>query len=230
MHNIYYDEAVIRDAVANGRHRDLIGGLWDKMGRHQFRFLVEQGLTQKHRLLDIGCGSLRLGVRAIEYLDPGRYYGTDISRDLIDAGITHELNDASRQKAPRTNFGVSDNFDFSFLSDAVDVAVAQSVFTHLPLNHLRRCLAKLGHHIVPGGRFFVTYFKCPESHDIDQPIQQSPPDALFGSGVVSHDYKDPYHLKVSDLEWAADPATWNLIVMGDWGHARGQQMAIYVKR
>jgi cyclopropane fatty-acyl-phospholipid synthase-like methyltransferase len=44
----------------------LIGGLGELMGDHQLQFLVDQGLKPEHRLLDIGCGSLRLGVKAID--------------------------------------------------------------------------------------------------------------------------------------------------------------------
>ena len=39
-----------------------IGGLWDQMGQHQFDFLKKKGLKPQHKLLDIGCGSLRGGV------------------------------------------------------------------------------------------------------------------------------------------------------------------------
>ena len=142
MHNIYYDGSALREAVSEGRHRELIGGLWDEMGSHQLRFLIEQGMTPQQRLLDIGCGSLRLGVRAIEYLEAEQYFGTDISAELIDAGLDRELDHSLRIKAPRSHFAVSEDFDFSFLPEPMDVAIAQSVFTHLPLNHLRRCLAK----------------------------------------------------------------------------------------
>ena len=38
-----------------------IGGLWDEMGKHQFEFLQSKGLEPQHKLLDIGCGSLRGG-------------------------------------------------------------------------------------------------------------------------------------------------------------------------
>lgn len=230
MHNIYYDEKGVRDAVVAGRHRDLIGGVWEEMGSRQQQFLVEHGLRPHHRLLDIGCGSLRLGVHAIGYLEQGHYFGTDISGDLIEAGYRSELTDALQAKAPRSQFAVSDDFEFGFLPQPVDVAIAQSVFTHLPLNHLRRCLAKLSNHIVSGGRFFVTFFECPAGKDIQSPIKQSSGDSLFNAGVVTYDYKDPYHYRISDLEWAADPNVWSLEVIGDWGHPRGQQMAAYVRR
>lgn len=220
----------MRDAAAARQHRETIGGLWDEMGEHQMRFLVAQGLQPQHRLLDIGCGPLRLGARAIRYLDPRRYFGTDISGDLVMAGYNLELDDALRLKTPPANFAINDNFDFGFLPRPVDMAIAQSVFPHLPLNHLRRCLATLAPKLVPGGRFFVTFFECPTRMDISPPLLQFRAGDPFRSGVQTTDYKDPYHHKVSDLEWAANPGTWSLELLGDWNHPQNQQMAVYVRR
>ena len=50
-----------------------IGGLWESMATHQFEFMVKQGMTKNNTLLDIGCGSLRGGLRFIQYLDSGKY-------------------------------------------------------------------------------------------------------------------------------------------------------------
>lgn len=223
-HSNYYDLEGIEARVREGGHREVIGGLWDEIGAHQFRFLVDQGLAPDRRLLDIGCGSLRLGARAIAWLEPGHYFGSDISAALIEAGRAHELDDTLRAKAPVENFAVNGDFDFSFLPGPVDMALAQSVFTHLPLNHLRRCLARLAPHMEPGGRLFVTYFECPEGEDLHAPYVQPP------AGIVTHDYQDPYHYRVADLEWAVGESPWSFKNIGDWAHPRGQRMALYTRR
>lgn len=221
-HSDYYDVDHLRRTIADGRHREIIGGLWDEIGDHQIAFLIEKGMAPTDRLLDVGCGSLRLGARAIAYLDPGRYYGSDLSEDLIQAGLDNELDDAGRAKAPRSNFGVNDDFDFSFLgATPMDVAIAQSVFTHLPLNHLRRCLAKLAPHVRSGGRFFVTYFECLPGQDLHGPIAQSP------GAIVTHEYRDPYHYRLADLAFAIDEAPWMMEAIGDWGHPRGQRIVCF---
>jgi hypothetical protein len=64
-------------------HRDYIGGMWEEIGRLQFNFLRQQGLTPSHCLLDIGCGALRGGVHFITYLEPGHYLGLDKEKTLI---------------------------------------------------------------------------------------------------------------------------------------------------
>ena len=47
------------DALAKGRHRDIVGGRWDETGRIQMRMLEEVGVRPSDRFLDIGAGSLR---------------------------------------------------------------------------------------------------------------------------------------------------------------------------
>ena len=57
----YYNKAAVDADVKAGKHRDSVGGLWDEVGQLQVDFLVSRGLMQHHKLLDIGCGSLRGG-------------------------------------------------------------------------------------------------------------------------------------------------------------------------
>lgn len=222
--NAYYDEADMLRRVQAGEHRAAIGGLWDDMGRRQLEFLIGAGLRPQHRLLDVGCGSLRLGAAAIPYLDPERYFGTDLSQALMDAGWSRELDDAGRLRAPRSHLHQTEDFDFDFLPEPVDVAIAQSVFTHLPLNHLRRCLARLAPRMREGGTFFVTYFELPSETDRFSPLTHTGPS---GETVVTHDHKDPFHYSVEDLAWAARGTPWRLRRIGDWGHPRGQFMAAF---
>ena len=220
-HSAYYDAEAIAAGVRDGQHREIIGGLWDQMGRHQLDFLVARGLQPDSRLLDIGCGSLRLGVLAIAYLQSGRYFGTDINANLIEAGRTLELDEALRAKAPASNFAANEDFTFDFLPEAMDFAIAQSVFTHLPLNHLRRCLDRLAPHMRPGGLFFATHFLCPPDAELFAPLSHP------GGDIVTYDYRDPYHYRGDDMAWAMDPAVWSLEEVGDWNHPRGQKMALY---
>ena len=224
MVSSYYDTDSVAHGVNAGLHREMIGGLWDEMGQLQLDFLIARGLKPADPLLDIGCGSFRLGVKAAAYLDPERYFGVDLSASLIDAGYAQEFDDALRLRAPRDHFAANDDFDFGFVKRPVEFAIAQSVFTHLPLNHLRRCLARLAPVMKAGGVFYVTYFECGEGQDLFAPIRHEP------AGVVSHDYCDPYHYRPSDLTWAMDDRDWSFEPIGDWGHLRGQRIAGFRRR
>src|SRR3712207_8664912 len=42
-----------------------------------------------------------------------------------------------------------------------DYAIAQSVFTHLPLNNIVRCLMEIERALTPGGRFYATFYLNP---------------------------------------------------------------------
>jgi len=227
MSSPYYNEEEIRNQIRAGGHRNVIGGLWDELGNLQLDFLISQGLLPHHRLLDIGCGALRLGVMAVNYLEPGHYYGTDIWEELLDAGYHRELTDRQRERLPRANLAVTGDFNFSYLSEKMDYAIAQSLFSHLPMNHLRHCLMNLQQVMNPGGIFYVTFFHCPDHHDVSKPLTH-PLEVSESRDLITRDVADPYHYTLSDMEYVAKDTQWRFQFIGDWKHPRNQQMAAYV--
>ena len=63
--------------------------------------LTSLGLREHDHVLDIGCGSLRLGRLLIPFLRRARYFGVEPNLSLVDAGIRNELGwDAFRIKCP----------------------------------------------------------------------------------------------------------------------------------
>ena len=118
-------------------HRLAVGGMWDKVGKLQFDFLTTQGLKPEHKFLDVGCGSLRGGIHFIRYLDTGNYYGIDNDKFLLDCGRKIKIPEQDLEnKNPCLK--KLDDFNFSSLNSQFDYALAQSVFTHLPLNKIIR--------------------------------------------------------------------------------------------
>ena len=73
----YDDQSKIASLVAEGRHRDVIGGPWNEIGSLQFEFLKRHGLLPPRHLIDVGCGSLWGGVHFAAYVQPGHYWGID---------------------------------------------------------------------------------------------------------------------------------------------------------
>lgn len=209
-------------AIAAGRHRRHVGGAWERIGTHQCEYLVKQGLEPHHRLLDVGCGAMRGGIHFARYLEPGNYYGTDINDRLIEAALRVEIPAAGLQdRLSPSQLKVTDSFDADF-GVQFDFAIAQSVFSHLPLNHIRLCLAQTAKAMAPGGRFYATFFRVPDDLPYDADWQQTK--------VVSHVAADPFHYRVHELEWAAGVADWDFKYVGDWGHPRGQEMALFTHR
>ena len=65
---------------------------WLQGGLQQIELLLQHGLQPTHRVLDLGCGNLRLGWRLIDYLQAGGYVGTELSPKMLHHArgkITH---------------------------------------------------------------------------------------------------------------------------------------------
>ena len=187
----YHAPNFFKDALAQGRHRDIVGGRWEETGLIQMQVLLDQGLDPHHYLLDIGAGSLRLGCRAVPYLDAGHYWATDLSGDLMRAGHLSELADPAR--LPTTHLIEDAEFSFQGVPDTITHAIAFAVFTHLPMNHLRRALMSLRAVCPNLEKLILTVFEAPEGAYLT-PFRQ--PD-----GVVTHSARAPYHMLRGDAEY-----------------------------
>ena len=64
---------------------------YDLASSMQFNLLTTLGLRDQHKLLDIGCGSLRAGRLFIPYLQSGNYYGIEPEKWLVSEAIQNEL-------------------------------------------------------------------------------------------------------------------------------------------
>jgi cyclopropane fatty-acyl-phospholipid synthase-like methyltransferase len=128
--------------------------LWNDLADWQLEALKQLGLEPKHRLLDIGCGAMRLGLIAAEYLEGGNYYGVDAYAPYIDLGPRLAARVGLRKKV---NLLLSDSFEFSRFGAQFDLANAQSVFTHLSAAQCDACMAALRPVMKAGARFLFTY-------------------------------------------------------------------------
>lgn len=214
-----YAKPFTSEQVRAGGHRLRAGGLWDELGELQLDFLVAQGLGPSSRLLDVGCGPLRAGIRFVDYLEPGNYYGLDVNASLLDAGYDVELPETLRAKLPRDHLRATDRFDCDFGVE-FDFAIAQSLFTHISLSQVRLCLYRAARAMRPGGRFFATFFEAPADFPLDGVLDGDKP-----RRKDKFTERNPYWYWSGDLEWAASFAPWEFRYIGDWNHPRGQKMA-----
>jgi hypothetical protein len=200
----YLEPGFYDRALAEGRHRDIVGGRWDETGRLQLALLRAQGLQPHHTLVDIGAGSLRLGCKAVPYLEPSRYWATDASRALMLRGREVELPDPAR--LPEDHLVEDTAFDLPGLPDAPDFLIAFGVFTHLPPDVTARALERIARRWPARPAFLFTVFLAPEGQD--GPLRQ--PD-----GVVTHADRPPYHVTEAALHAMAEAAGLSLTLLPD---------------
>ncbi len=114
-------------------HRARVGPqiYYDLVAAGTFSLLASLGLREHHRLLDIGCGSLRNGRLLIPYLNAGNYVGIEPDPQLVHAGLTHEIgHDLVAIKRPKFVFAASAEALSKSPDEQFNLAVAQSVFSH----------------------------------------------------------------------------------------------------
>jgi SAM-dependent methyltransferase len=131
-------------------YRWYIGGehKYDLMGAMQFNLLTALGLRDYHKLLDIGCGSLRAGRLFIPYLNPGCYCGIEPEKWLVEEGIKNEVGSSMLEvKSPRFEF--RDDFPIASFGEKFDYMLAHSIFTHASQTQIIKCLKNVKRHLNP---------------------------------------------------------------------------------
>lgn len=221
MHGNIYGRELTDEEIAAGLHREFVGGLWDEVGPLQFDFLRARGLLPQHRLLDVGCGALRGGIHFVRHLAPGNYCGLDINESLLAAG-QRELAAAGLAER-HARLLADDAFRASRFGTTFDMAIAVSLFTHLPMNPIVRCLVEVARTLAPGAKFFASYFEAPTTACLE-PQRQSP-----GEIVTQYD-RDPFHYAFAELQAMAGFAGLDVRRIGEWRHPRGQLMASFSRR
>ncbi len=128
---------------------------YDLRGAMQFSMLCAMGLREDHRLLDIGCGSLRGGRLLISYLAAGGYTGLEPNRWLVEEGIDRHLGrDALALKEP--TFLYNETFDVSDL-EPFDFVVAQSIASHTGPEMTQALIGAARQALAPSGLAMIDF-------------------------------------------------------------------------
>jgi SAM-dependent methyltransferase len=117
--------------------------------------LLEEGITPSSRLLDVGCGALRLGYWAMRLLDPGHYYAIEPNIEMRDVGLALIEEEVIRRAEP--HFSENDDFDFSVFGEEFDFVFAGSVWTHASRQQIRTMLASFATSSSPSGVLLASY-------------------------------------------------------------------------
>jgi len=157
--NSYYAAKIAENDIKKKVHRDAVGGLWEEIGELTFQFRVNKAnIKPEMKILDLGCGCFRCGIKIIEYLHPTNYYAIDLSEDLIKAGFAELRKYGIENKVTQKNVHITEDFDAEVFKVKFDLVLAQSLWTHLPFNHIQRSLAAVEKVLTSEGMFYTTFF------------------------------------------------------------------------
>lgn len=128
-------------------------------GRDVFEFLADSvHLSTDARVLEIGCGTLRVGLHFIRYLNPGHFHCLERDELSLMAAFRYELpSQGLLHKRPLIVKG--EEMEFSkFGSGMYDLIYASAVFLHIPDKLVWVGLERLANKLKPyEGRIFVSH-------------------------------------------------------------------------
>jgi SAM-dependent methyltransferase len=130
---------------------------YDLIAAMTFNLLTTLGLRQHHTLLDIGCGSLRIGRLLIPYLNRGKYFGIEPAEWLVAEGIEHELGKAVVQTKRPTFLFTDSPSAIVEANTSFDFALAQSVFSHCGLDLIQGWLSAISRSLARDGALVATF-------------------------------------------------------------------------
>jgi SAM-dependent methyltransferase len=159
------------------------GGDFQSVGREFLGFFRQLGhLRRDECVLDVGCGTGRMAVPLLGYLDrESTYRGFDISpkasewcKDHISVENSNfkffHADIYNKEYNPKGQLSAS-NYRFPCEDEGVDFIIATSVFTHLGPEQAQHYLSEMFRTLREGGRCFITYFilneesiRCMSSH------------------------------------------------------------------
>lgn len=126
---------------------------WELKRDFQIAFLRERGLQPQHRLLDIGCGTLRGGIPLIDYLEAGHYCGVEARAEVLEEGRS-ELREAGlAAKAPVLI--CSEDITQASVDLSFDFAWAFSVLIHMSDDISGNTLDFVAAHLAQAGVFYA---------------------------------------------------------------------------
>lgn len=151
------------------KHHFFYGSPWC-IGFEQFNYVKQNGLKEKHKLMDFGCGCLRAGIHFIRYLDAGNYFGIDIDEESLSIGMRYEIP-LNRLEVKLPNVSSVDRFIWVEHNGTFDYVISFSVLKHMthknPESMLEHAsaLCKL---LKSGGFLYIGLGKAIQKHYLEE--------------------------------------------------------------
>jgi len=173
--------------------------------------------TLFRRVLDVGCGSLRIGRLLIPYLNRGKYFGVEPNEWLVEQGIKREVGETLVQ-IKRPTFFLSDSPATVLQANiSFDFAVAQSIFSHCGLDLIRGWLSAISRLLGQDGALVATFL--PGDEDSSRTGWVYPECVNYQPATMEHAAAEA-NLRFEILDWKHPRQTWALFAApkfdSDW--------------
>jgi SAM-dependent methyltransferase len=180
---------------------------YDLIAAMTFNLLTTLGLRQHHSLLDVGCGSLRIGRLLIPYLNRGKYFGVEPNEWLVEEGIKRELGEALLEiKCPRFLFSDSPEV-IGQAKISFDFALAQSIFSHAGLDVTKNWLGAISRSLAEDGALVATFLPGEEDSPTKGWVY---PECVNYRPATLRDAAAEAGLRFELLDWKHPRQTWAL--------------------
>ncbi|PYK51844.1 MAG: hypothetical protein DME20_00650 [Verrucomicrobia bacterium] len=190
---------------------------YDLIAAMTFNLLTTLGLRQHHSLLDVGCGSLRIGRLLIPYLNRGKYFGVEPNKWLVEEGIKRELGEDLVQIKYPTFFFTDSAEAVGEAKVSFDFALAQSIFSHCGLNLIKGWLSAVSRSLADGGALVATFL--PGEEDSTQTDWVYPECVNYRPATLEREAANA-NLRFEILDWKHPRQTWALFAAqkfnSDW--------------
>jgi SAM-dependent methyltransferase len=190
---------------------------YDLIAAMAFNLLTTLGLRQHHSLLDVGCGSLRIGRLLIPYLNRGKYFGVEPNEWLVEEGIKRELGEALFE-IKRPTFFFSDAPEVITQERiAFDFVLAQSIFSHFGLDLIKNWLSAISRSLAEDGALVATFLPSEEDSQSKGWVY---PECVNYRPATLRDAAAEAGLRFELLDWRHPQETWALFAApkfdSDW--------------
>lgn len=209
----FYAGQITRRLEHGNSHRTLGALRWDRTGQNRkntareedffdeglrrFNELMKPGLSPGDTVVDYGCGSLRIGYHFIRFLDPGKYWGFDVTDRFFTDGLALVGAETAKVKSPHLHVITQQNLERARLASP-SLVFSIAVLKHVPEGELETYFRNLLSCLVPGARAHVTFSASEQTRRIRGKSWAYPPAMLENlilsiadDVIVSFSYVDP---------------------------------------
>ena len=137
---------------------------FSQAGREQLIALLLEGLRPESRVLEFGCGCLRIAYWLVGFLDADRYFGIEPARQRVDYGL-HYLFTPEEIQLKRPRFDFNSMFDSSVFNTRFDFFLARSIWTHASKPQIEATLDSFLRDAAPTATFLASYLPAESDRD-----------------------------------------------------------------